>query len=145
MIHRPLALAVLALFVFARSASAQDAKTSAAPSPAAPKTKSLWDYKTELGLSDDQIAKIKNEVRILQEELAVDNKTVELSGLKLQRLAESDGDIKDIREELHKIADAQVDARVADIQTSRTVNKILTAEQQKKWRALQAANRPAAK
>lgn len=123
----------------------------ASPAAAAPKkgakaqqkVKTIFDYKDELGITDDQVKKLKDNVVELQKELqSFREKIVEANkelGPKLQEEASLDA----IRPLLQKIANYQVDMRLADISAARKINGTLKPEQLKKWRDVQKKVRTA--
>ena len=54
-----------------------------------------------------------------------------------------EADLKQIRAKLQEIADLSVESGCADVEASRKINAVMTPEQLKKWRSIQAAAREA--
>ena len=129
--------------MFVSVAHADDAKPAAAPAQAvaAPTAnagaKTIFDYQKEIGMSDKQVEDMKGLMTEFQKVLG--EKSTQLTALR-QELATMIQDKKDvplIRQQLQKIADIQVDASIFDVETSRKVDAVLTADQLAKWKALQ--------
>lgn len=127
-----------------RGASKAPPKVRAKPQSQSRKAYSLFDYQKEIGLSEAQIAQIKDVVKGLQEKLAGQKKTVEDDNAEIHQLLQTNADIKQVRVKLQELANLEVDRQVGDIEASRSVAKIMTFEQQEKWHAIQARlNAPA--
>jgi Spy/CpxP family protein refolding chaperone len=103
--------------------------------PAKPTT--IFDFQKEIGLSDDQIATMKGLVASLEAKFRNEKQAGEQASAEVRRLLQSDGDIKDIRAKLQDLANLEVEHQLGEIEASRAVAKILTPEQQGKWRAIQ--------
>ncbi len=59
--------------------------------------------------------------------------------VELTDLIKQEGDLEQIRKKLKDASDIQVALRMADIVGTRKIHKILSPDQLKKWRELQAA------
>ena len=103
------------------------------------KIKTLFDYKQELGLSDEQISNMKSFLSEL-------NGSVKASREQITRLetdyraliANENTTTAQARAKLEEIADATVVMRLKDLEVSRKITGAMTAEQRAKWKAIQA-------
>jgi hypothetical protein len=101
--------------------------------------KTIFDYKQELNLSDKQEQDIKTILTGLSQEVRVTRAKLTLIDVEATDLIKKDGDLELIRKKLKDAADIQVDLKMADIVATRKINQVLTPEQLKKWRSLQAS------
>lgn len=102
----------------------------------APAVKTITDYKDQLGLTTQQLEKIAGSVKSYRSGL---------SGLKNQ-LAEAENELNnrinkrsklsDILSQLKKAENLRLEARLLDLETSRTVRSVLTPQQWSQWQAL---------
>lgn len=115
------------------------APVHADPSAEKIKIKTLFDYKQELGLSDEQISNMKSFLSEL-------NGSVKASREQITRLetdyraliANENTTTAQARAKLEEIADATVVMRLKDLEVSRKITGAMTAEQRAKWKAIQA-------
>lgn len=128
---------VFSLFLCA-SSFAQD--KTAAPQPAQPEAqvKTIYEYKTELGLTDKQEKDLKKVLEDFQVYFTDKKKTLTTLQTDLGDMITKKEDIKKIRKQLENMARIQVDASCFDIETSRKVESVLTPNQMAKWKAIQA-------
>jgi hypothetical protein len=103
-----------------------------------PPSRTMFDYQKELGLTSDQIAKIKGAVTALQAKLADYRNKEKILNADRQTEIVNNADIGQIRKTLHALADLQIEANLADIETSRAINSTLSPEQLKAWHDIQA-------
>ncbi|MFA5147850.1 MAG: hypothetical protein WC491_01830 [Candidatus Omnitrophota bacterium] len=105
----------------------------------------IFDYKTELSLTDKQEKNMRDILAKLQSYLS--DKKKELDGLKaeLDMLVERKGDLNTIKAKLQDIARVQTDASYEDIVSARAIENELTAKQLSKWRSIQKETRQAPK
>jgi hypothetical protein len=113
-------------------------KAKFTPSAAPSKPATIFDYQKEIGLSDDQVAQMKSMVGALEAKFRAEKATGEQDSAEVRRLLQTDGDIKDIRAKLQDLANLEVEHQIGEIEASRSVGKILTKDQQEKWRAIQS-------
>ncbi|MFN8605897.1 MAG: hypothetical protein U0931_00060 [Vulcanimicrobiota bacterium] len=104
-----------------------------------PKVKTLFDYKQELSLTDEQINKMKgylselnNSVKASREQLT--KLETDYRGL----IAKDSTTTAQAKAKLEEIADATVVMRLKDLEISRKITGTMTAEQREKWKAIQA-------
>ncbi len=100
--------------------------------------KTIFDYKADLNLTDDQVKKIREQLSALDKEVRVLRARLTIADVDLQGLLEKDGDINEIKKKVKEAFDIQASIRIADIEAARKINGILRPEQIKKWREIQA-------
>jgi septal ring factor EnvC (AmiA/AmiB activator) len=100
--------------------------------------KTIFDYKAELNLTDDQVKKIREQLTALDKEVRVLRAKLIIANVDLQDLMEKEGDINEIKKKVKEAFDIQASIRIADIEASRKINGVLKTEQLKKWREIQA-------
>ena len=122
-------------------ASAWAQGKATAPQPTSVKT--IWDYKTQLGLSSTQVNDMKAALRDFQKQLITLRASLQVSELNLQDLLQKHADLDTVKTQLQKSADIQVDMRIADVETARKIEGVLTPDQLTKWRAIQKAAKSA--
>ncbi|MBX3169306.1 MAG: hypothetical protein KF760_18015 [Candidatus Eremiobacteraeota bacterium] len=104
-----------------------------------PKIKTLFDYKQELGLTEEQINKMKSYLTEL-------NGSVKTSREQITRLendyrlliANDSTTTAQARAKLEEIASATVTMRLKDLEISRKITNAMSTEQRSKWKAIQA-------
>jgi hypothetical protein len=101
------------------------------------KIKTIFNYKSELGLTDKQVADLVAILTGFQKYLNEQSKEMKELRLKLNDLIKQKADLKSIRETLEQIARVQVEASYTDVETSRKVEATLTPSQLKKWTNIQ--------
>jgi len=113
----------------------------AEPAKQPPKVKTIFEYQKEIGLTDDQIAKMKGELQTLQTN--VTNSRAKLKALEddFTAIIKAEGSAEEAEAKLKEIAAATVTMRLNDFATSKRINGIMSAEQKQKWRAIQASLR----
>lgn len=99
--------------------------------------KMIWDYKDQLGLSDSQVSDIKDTINGFQKNVIQFRSKLQVTELDIQDLLQKKADLTAIKTKLSESAEIQVDLRMADIETARKIDSILTPDQIKKWRAIQ--------
>jgi Spy/CpxP family protein refolding chaperone len=101
-------------------------------------TKTIYQYKTELGLTDKQESDLKKILVDFQVYFTDKKKVLAALQKELGGMISKKEDMNKIRKQMEKMARAQVDASCYDIETARKVETILTPEQMAKWRTIQA-------
>lgn len=106
---------------------------------AAATVKTIFDYRRELDLTDEQVKKIRDNVSALEREVKVLRARFTIADAELQGLLEKEGDINDIKKKVKEAFDIQASIKIVDIETTIKINRvILKPEQLKKWRDIQA-------
>ena len=111
--------------------------TAPAVTNPAVKVKAIWDYKSELGLSDAQVSGMQETLHQFQDKMIQLKAKLQVSELNVQDLLSKQAPMTDVRTQLEKSAEIQVDMRVADIETAQKIEGALTPDQLAKWRAIQ--------
>ncbi len=114
------------------------AKTEA-PAQQQSKIKTIFNYKSELGLTDKQVSGLVSILTDFQNYLNEKSKEIKDLKVKLSDLIKQKADLKSVRNALEQIAKAQVEVSYTDVETSRKVEAALTPAQLKKWSAIQEA------
>lgn len=104
-----------------------------------PKIKTLFDYKQELGLTEEQVNNMKSYLTEL-------NGSVKTSRDQLTKLendyraliANDSTTTAQAKGKLEEIANATVAMRLKDLEISRKITNAMSAEQRGKWKAIQA-------
>jgi septal ring factor EnvC (AmiA/AmiB activator) len=100
--------------------------------------KTIFDYRAELNLTDDQVRMIREHLSALEKEVRVLRARLTIADVDLQSLLEKEGDINEIKKKVKEAFEIQASIRIADIEASRKINGVLKTEQLKKWREIQA-------
>ena len=105
------------------------------------KVKTLVDYKTELSLSDKQIADIREALKNFQATIVEQRKLLTQYEGEYSKLVSEKAPLDQIKQKLRQVTDTGFNLRYADVLTSRKVESILTADQMTKWRDIQTKAR----
>lgn len=97
----------------------------------------IFDYKVEIGLSEQQETDIRNAVEALVKQVRVQQAKLVIAADELEKLNNAEADLKDIRAKLMEIATLQVDMRYEDIAASRKINGMMSPAQLEKWKKIQ--------
>ncbi|HEY4000983.1 MAG TPA: hypothetical protein VGO93_19095 [Candidatus Xenobia bacterium] len=124
--------------------AAGQAQAPAPPAAAAKGGHNIWDHQKELGLTDKQVTDMKAAAKTFQDQinaLQAKDKTLEPE---LRTLVSNDAsDVNKLKSKLMEQASLRVDFQVDQLTMSRSIKKILTPDQVKKWTAMVNAHRPA--
>lgn len=119
-----------------------------APAPAAPaqqrqptRGRTIFDYKDELKMTDKQETEIRTILANLNKDQRLSNARLVIIDSELEDLINKEGDLELIRRKLRDAYDIQISIRIADIEASRKINRVLSPDQLKKWRGIQASAR----
>lgn len=120
---------------------------AAGTSAAAPqrKVRTIWDYSSQLGLTKDQQAGLKKAVSDFQTQLTTLRGQLRDNEAAVQESISKGSDIDSIKTQMEKSAGIQVQMRLADIETARKIESVLTPDQLKKWHDIQRKARASAK
>jgi Spy/CpxP family protein refolding chaperone len=143
--HLPVILA-LAMFFLAALCQGAPGQSKAIGKPGKQtkqQVRTIFDYQKELGLTEKQINDIRTLYMVLKARLEALNKNRKDDTEALKILISKEADLKQIRAKLQEIADLSVESGCADVEASRKINAVMTPEQLKKWRSIQAAAREA--
>jgi len=132
-------LQLMAIGSFAEEKSAKQSKP-AAQETQKKEVKTIFNYKTELGLSDKQVEDMKALVSKLQTTLNEKGKMLlDLRNDLVKMIREKDN-LGTIKSQLKKIADLQVEISYMDIETARKIEGVLVPKQLKKWQDIQISS-----
>lgn len=93
----------------------------------------LPDMQTKLGLSDDQLNRIKS-IRADFKKKQIDRKAeIEKTNIDLKAQVDKNADTKDVSRTLEKISKLQTQIQVESYATAQKLLSILNADQRKKW------------
>ena len=101
---------------------------------AAPRT--ITDYQQQLGLSSDQTKKISEAVQNYQDRLKTAKNGLTGAENELAKMMEKRAPLPTIRGQLEKAENLRMQCRLLDLQTSRQVREILTAQQWQQWQTI---------
>jgi hypothetical protein len=101
--------------------------------------KTIFDFKKEVGLTDDQENKLK--AILFDSQSLVNSRKVVLNilGAELGQMIGKKEEMKLIKGKLTEISKIQVEITCAGIESGRKINSILTSEQVKKWEEIRKA------
>ena len=102
-----------------------------------PEVKTIFSFKNEIGLSDEQETKLKALLYDEQGLVNADNDKLRTMGGELDQMIQSKAAMTDIKSKLVDISQIQVDVNYINIQYSREVETILTPAQIDKWKDIQ--------
>jgi len=126
-------LSVLFLTSILNHSSAQEATQPREP------VKTIFDYKAELGMTDDQAKRIREILTALERETRVLRAKFTIVDVEVQKLIEADGDLGLINTKIREAFEIQASIKMADVEASRKINAVLKPEQLRKWHEIKAA------
>ena len=98
--------------------------------------KTIFSFKKELGLTDEQESKIKALLYDDQSLMSTSRTTLNARASELSQLIKDKGDMKVIKSKLEEISKIQVEMTCKDIENSRKIDNILLPAQIEKWKAI---------
>lgn len=111
----------------------------AEPAAEKPKIRTLFDYKQELSLSDEQIANMKSFLTELNGSVKVSRQQLAKLEAEYRALIANDSTTTaQARAKLKEIAEATVAMRLKDLEVSRKITNAMSADQRAKWKTIQA-------
>ncbi len=134
-------LLLLLLVLLAPLAVAAQEKDGPAPAEgdkSKQKLKTIVDYKTELGLSDEQVNGISTTLKDFQTRVVELKKQLKESEEGFAKMLAEQAPLAQVKQQLRSSADLRFQLRYLDVVTARRVEGILSQEQLKKWRDIQA-------
>ncbi|MBF0523207.1 MAG: Spy/CpxP family protein refolding chaperone [Candidatus Omnitrophica bacterium] len=133
-------LAAIATITLARPSIVKSQENASAPAgqqAQAPAAKSIFDYQQELNLTDKQVESLKKSMADFRTQMSDFQQKMAALRQDLTAAIRDKAPIKDIRKKAEKIGSLQVDATMADIETSRKIEELLTPDQLNKWKVIQ--------
>ena len=101
------------------------------------KVKTIFSFKNELSITDDQELKLKALLYDEQSFFDTDNNSLKSLGAQLSKMIDDKGDMSAIKDKLEAISKVQVELSYRNIEDSRKIEAILTPDQLAKWRDIQ--------
>jgi Spy/CpxP family protein refolding chaperone len=98
--------------------------------------KTIFSFKKEIGLTDEQESKIKALLYDDQSLMNTSRSTLNARGTELGQLIKDKANMKLIKSKLEEISKIQVEMTCKDIENSRKIDSILTPVQIEKWKAI---------
>lgn len=141
-----LTLLAFSLILPAAGFAAKTAGAKTAHKPKVVPIHYIWEYKTDLGLTDNQVSKLKDIYRGDKRNTMQLDGDYEVGQAALQSLIDKDATPDQLKAQLEKNAEIQVQLQLADILKTRSIRKLLTKDQLQSWLKIQAKiNEQAAK
>jgi hypothetical protein len=106
--------------------------------------KTIFSYQKELGLSDDQVKSIKAKLADFQKYIDTQKQALVVLQKELSEMLNKNESLRLIRGKFEQISRIQVDVSCKDIETSRSIEGVLSSSQLSKWKKLQAEARKVA-
>jgi len=104
-----------------------------------PKVKTIFDYKQELSLTDDQINTMKSNLTELNNSVKASREQLTKLENDYRALIAKDGTTTaQAKAKLQEIADATITMRLKDLEISRKITGTMSADQREKWKTIQA-------
>ncbi len=130
----------LMMTCFAGAVSAQEAVDPAVAAPQR-QVRTIFSYRQELGLTEAQEKEITDTLLDLQKVLIDKRAKLGVAQIELRQLVGDRAALPDIQAKLEQVSALSVDITFTDISASRKIEGILSEEQLRKWRAIQAEAR----
>ena len=134
------AMVLAVLTAGAGSACAQEAGAEVA-SPQRQVVRTIFSYRQELGLTEQQEKAITDTLLDLQKQLIEKRAKLGVAQIELRQMIGDRAELTVIKSKLEQVSALSVDITFTDISASRKIEGILSAEQLKRWRAIQAEAR----
>ena len=99
--------------------------------------KTIFSFKNEIALTDEQENKLKAFLYDEQVVLNAKNNKLKVLGTELGKMIDSKEDMQVIKGKLEEISKVQVEVSYGNIENSRKVEMMLSPEQLEKWRDIQ--------
>lgn len=112
-----------------------------AAAPAATERNTIFDYKAELKLTDQQEQQIRQFLTELSGSLDLQRARITIATHELAELLKKEAPLEQIKKQLEQEAALRAALSYEDISASRRINAVLSAEQLKHWRNIQETSR----
>lgn len=133
-----LMIGLLGVYGMAAAEEMKAGPAKAQPAAVKRQVRTILDYKAELNLTEEQIRKIRDYMNTLDKDFRVMKANLSLINVDLQNLMERDADMAEIKKKVRESYDTQASMRIADLETARNINKVLSKDQFKKWKAIRS-------
>lgn len=135
-----LAAAVM-LALAGTAAAAQEVVDPGGVQPQRRVVRTIFSYRQELGLTEAQEKEITDTLLDLQKQLIEKRARLGVAQIELRQLISDRAELPAIRAKLEEVSRLSVDITFTDVSASRKIEGVLSAEQLRKWRAIQAEAR----
>ena len=125
----------------AGTTAAQEAADAEAIQPQRRVVRTIFSYRQELGLTEAQEKQITDTLLALQKDLIEKRAKLGVAQIELRQLVSDRAELPAIKAKLEQVSALSVDISFTDISASRKIEQVLSAEQLRKWRAIQAEAR----
>ena len=95
--------------------------------------KTIFSYKKELNLTDEQTDKLHKILDEFTEQLKRKRLKLRVLNIEFNELIRNRASLDKIKSKLKEIAELEVEIRFLDIKSAREIEEVLTPEQLKKW------------
>ncbi len=113
--------------------------------PSTDQKNTIFDYKKELKLTDEQEQKIRQLLLELSKKLQIEQAKLTLANADLEELLKKEAELEKIKEAVNREAAIRAEITYADLAAGRRINAVLTPAQLKQWREIQEKARQAQK
>jgi Spy/CpxP family protein refolding chaperone len=111
--------------------------------PSTDQKTTIFDYKKELKLTDEQEQKIRQLLLDLSKQLQIEQAKLTLAHADLEELLKKEAELEKIKEAVNREAAIRATITYADLAAGRHINAVLTPAQLKQWREIQEKARQA--
>ncbi len=111
--------------------------------PSTDQKTTIFDYKKELKLTDEQEQKIRQLLLDLSKQLQIEQAKLTLAHADLEELIKKEAELEKIKEAVNREAAIRAGITYADLAAGRHINAVLTPAQLKQWREIQEKARQA--
>ena len=129
--------AALVVCIMTGISFAQDVAAPSVPDVKKDQVQTIFSFKSDLGITDDQELKLKALLYDEQSFLDTNNATLKSLGAELNKMIDKKDDMQLIKSKLEEVSKIQVEVSYRNIQDARTIETILTPDQLEKWRDIQ--------
>jgi hypothetical protein len=126
---------------FAGGALAQTGAGQEITQPERPAVRTIFSYRQEIGLTEEQEQKMVDTLLNLQKTLIEKQAQLGVARLELRQMIDARAPLAEIRQKLQQISALSVEITYQDLAAGREIEAVMSAEQLKRWRAIQAASR----
>ncbi len=113
--------------------------------PSTDQKTTIFDYKKELKLTDEQEQKIRQLLLDLSKKLQIEQAKLTLANAEIEELLKKEAELEKIKEAVNREAAIRATITYIDLATGRQINAVLTPAQLKQWREIQEKARQAQK
>lgn len=101
----------------------------------------IFDFKSELGLTDAQVDAIKQKIAGIEKKSRLAKAKITILNEEIQDLNAKNGDFETLKKKITEAYGVVAELKIDDIQANREINAILKPAQLEKWQKIQKENR----